>query len=110
MNHLVAFDEVELSQGHDAIALEGGLEGEIVVLEGLEPGETVGLACQRIDPPLLFERLWAETGYRTVIADLVADRGLEFAVERASVRGGAAPAHGLGLGSGLREMDAGLPY
>jgi len=31
----------------------------------------------------LFERLWAESGCRAVIADLVADRSFEFAVERA---------------------------
>lgn len=52
-------------------------------MSALERDETVGPACQRTGPPLLFERLWAESGYRTVIADLVADRGFEFAVERA---------------------------
>lgn len=51
-------------------------------MSALERGERVGLACQRIGPPLLFERLWSESGCRAVIADLVADRGFEFAVER----------------------------
>ncbi|MFQ5535767.1 MAG: IS1634 family transposase [Sphingomonadales bacterium] len=54
-----------------------------LVLSALERGETVGLACQRIGPPLLFERLWAKSGCAAVIADLAAGRGFEFALERA---------------------------
>ena len=41
------------------------------------------LACRRIGGPLLFERLWEQTGCRTVIQELLAGRGFEFAVERA---------------------------
>src|SRR5436190_22427825 len=41
------------------------------------------LACTRIGAPLLFGRLWEETGCRAVIEDLLAERRFEFAVERA---------------------------
>jgi Transposase DDE domain len=44
---------------------------------------TGALACRRIGGPLLFERLWEQTGCRTVIQELLAGRGFEFAVERA---------------------------
>jgi len=39
--------------------------------------------ARRIGPPLLFERLWAETGCRGVIEELAAARRFEFPVERA---------------------------
>ena len=41
------------------------------------------VACRRIGAPLLFERLWQESGCRTVVQDLLAGRRFEFAVERA---------------------------
>jgi transposase len=44
---------------------------------------TGALACRRIGGPLLFERLWEQTGCRAVIEALLAGRGFEFAVERA---------------------------
>jgi hypothetical protein len=40
-------------------------------------------AVRRIGPALVFERLWAETGCRAVIEDLVRERRHEFALERA---------------------------
>src|ERR671929_1402532 len=54
-----------------------------VVLSQLETGNPERLACTRIGAPLLFERLWEETGCRAVIEDLLAERRFEFAVERA---------------------------
>ena len=54
-----------------------------VVLSQLEAGNPAGLACKRIGAPLLFGRLWEETGCRAVIADLLAGRDFEFPVERA---------------------------
>src|SRR5215203_791312 len=54
-----------------------------VVLSQLEAGNPEGLACTRIGAPLLFGRLWEETGCRVVIEDLLSGRGFEFAVERA---------------------------
>jgi hypothetical protein len=40
-------------------------------------------AVRRIGPALVFERLWAETGCRTVIDDLASERKHGFALERA---------------------------
>ena len=54
-----------------------------VVLSQLEAGNPEGLACTRIGAPLLFGRLWEETGCKTVVEDLLAGRWFEFAVERA---------------------------
>jgi hypothetical protein len=54
-----------------------------VVLSQLETGNPERLACKRIGAPLLFGRLWEETGCRAVIEDLLSGRGFEFAVERA---------------------------
>jgi hypothetical protein len=45
--------------------------------------EGLGLHCQRIGGPLVFGRLWEETGCRTVLEDLLGERGFEFPVERA---------------------------
>jgi Transposase DDE domain len=54
-----------------------------VVLSQLEAGNPDGLACKRIGAPLLFGRLWEETGCRAVIEGLLAARSFEFPVERA---------------------------
>jgi len=48
-----------------------------------EGGGAEDLACQRIGPPLLFERLWRDTQCGDVLNGLLAGRGFEFAVERA---------------------------
>src|SRR3954453_4019859 len=55
----------------------------VVVLSQLEAGHPDGLVCKRIGAPLLFGRLWDETGCRAVIAGLLAGRSFEFSVERA---------------------------
>src|SRR3712207_1003388 len=54
-----------------------------VVLSQIETGNPERLACKRIGAPLLFGRLWEETGCRAVIEDLLSGRGCEFPVERA---------------------------
>jgi hypothetical protein len=46
-----------------------------IVLSALDGGQAPGLACTRIGPPLLFGRLWEESGCRAVIEDLVAACG-----------------------------------
>ena len=53
------------------------------VLSRLEAGDSAGLRCRRIGPPLLFGRLWEETGCRAVLEEKLAGRGFEFSVERA---------------------------
>src|SRR3954462_11875748 len=77
----------------EALAASGALERlassvaryaeRAVVLSQLETGNPERLACKRIGAPLLFGRLWEETGCRAVIEDLLCGRGFEFAVERA---------------------------
>ena len=54
-----------------------------VVLSQIEAGNPERLACKRIGAPLLFGRLWEETGCRAVVEDLLAGRAFEFPVERA---------------------------
>jgi hypothetical protein len=54
-----------------------------IVLSQLAAGNPDGLACKRIGAPLLFGRLWEETGCHTVLEELLATRGFEFSVERA---------------------------
>jgi hypothetical protein len=51
-----------------------------VSLSDMEAGR---IACSRIGAPLLFGRLWERLGIAAVLAELLADRGFEFAVERA---------------------------
>jgi hypothetical protein len=58
-----------------------------VVLSQLEAGNPDGLACKRIGAPLLFGRLWEDTGCRAVIEGLLAARSFEFPVERAVFAG-----------------------
>jgi len=77
----------------EALAASGALERlassvaryaeRAVVLSQLETGNPERLACKRIGAPLLFGRLWEETGCRAVIEDLLSGRAFEFPVERA---------------------------
>jgi hypothetical protein len=53
------------------------------VLSQLAAGNPDGLACRRIGAPLLFGRLWQESGVGPVLEALLADRSFEFPVERA---------------------------
>jgi hypothetical protein len=54
-----------------------------IVLSQLAAGNPDGLTCKRIGAPLLFGRLWEETGCHTVLEELLATRSFEFPVERA---------------------------
>lgn len=54
-----------------------------LILSLLEDGSLPELACWRIGPPLLFERLWQNTGCAAVLEELLAERAFEFPVERA---------------------------
>src|SRR5512143_1765704 len=51
-----------------------------MILSDMDAGR---IACTRIGGPLLFGRLWDRLGIPAVLADLLHDRGFEFAVERA---------------------------
>ena len=52
----------------------------VMILSDMAAGH---LACTRIGAPLLFGRLWQRLAIGDVLEDLLADRGFEFAVERA---------------------------
>jgi hypothetical protein len=54
-----------------------------MVLSAIEGGAAAEVTSRRIGAPLLFERLWQESGCRAVIEGLLAERQFEFAVERA---------------------------
>ena len=54
-----------------------------IVLSQLQAGDLDGLSCKRIGGPLLFGRLWQDTGCRAVIDDLLATRSFEYPLERA---------------------------
>ena len=54
-----------------------------VVLSQIEAGNPAGLACKRIGAPLLFGRLWEETGCQAVINHLLGSRAFGFFLERA---------------------------
>jgi hypothetical protein len=77
----------------DAVLADGSLERlassvaryaeRAVVLSELAAGHPDRLGCQRIGGPLLFGRLWEQTGCAAAIQELLAGRGFEFSVERA---------------------------
>jgi hypothetical protein len=54
-----------------------------IVLSQLAAGNPDGLACKRIGAPLLFGRLWEETGCRAVLEEMLAARSFGFPAERA---------------------------
>ena len=57
---------------------------QVMLLSALErDAEGLRLSTRRIGGPLLFERLWEQTGCQAVIRELLAGRDFEFAVERA---------------------------
>jgi hypothetical protein len=54
-----------------------------MILSLIEGGNAPDVTCRRVGAPLLFERLWLESGCRAVVEDLLRGRRFEFAVERA---------------------------
>ena len=53
-----------------------------MILSLIEGGAAPEVRCRRIGAPLLFERLWRDSGCRAVVAELLVGRRFEFAVER----------------------------
>jgi hypothetical protein len=78
-------EEVERSGDLDRLARSATrLAQRSMILSLLEEGGGAeDLVCQRIGPPLLFERLWRDTSCGEVLNELLAGRGFGFAVERA---------------------------
>jgi transposase len=76
----------------DQLAEDGQLEAlirsaarfseKMIVLTAHEKGETTTAAAMRIGPPLIFERLWQETGCKERIEELLEERKFGFNVER----------------------------
>jgi hypothetical protein len=54
-----------------------------LVLSAVRDGDGLVIDSRRLGPPLIFERLWRETGCQAVIEGLLAERQFEFPVERA---------------------------
>ena len=64
------------------VASVGRFAERAVVLQAIEHGDPA-LAIRRIGAPILFGRLWEETGCATVVKAHLVGRGFEFDVERA---------------------------
>ena len=77
-------EDIERNGDLDRLARSAArLAQRSVILSLLDQSETPVPTCQRIGPPLLFERLWRDTGCGAVLHELLAGRGFEFSVERA---------------------------
>jgi hypothetical protein len=77
-------DELEASGKLDALLRSGARICETAVLiSSLRAGTLDAVATRRIGAPLVFGRLWEETGCRKLIEDLARQRGFGFSIERA---------------------------
>ena len=77
-------DEVEASGLLDALVASAARHSRrSIVLSSFYRGELAELQRASIGADLVFGRLWQSTGYRDVIAALLAERGFDFDVERA---------------------------
>ena len=77
-------EALEASGKLDALLCSGARLCETAMLvSGLRAGTLDGATARRIGAPLVFGRLWQETGCQAVINDLLAERGFAFPVERA---------------------------
>ena len=77
-------DELEASGKLDVLLRSGARLCETAMLvSSLRQGTLDAVSTRRIGAPLVFGRLWQETGCRAVIEGLIGRRGFEFPVERA---------------------------
>jgi hypothetical protein len=77
-------DELEASGKLDVLLRSGARLCETAMLvSSLRQGTLDAVSTRRIGAPLVFGRLWEETGCRAVIEALIGRRGFEFPVERA---------------------------
>jgi hypothetical protein len=77
-------DQLQDSGQLDALLASGArLAQTLLLLTAHQNGQVPVVTTRRLGPPLVFERLWSETGCRDVLRELLADRHFEFAVERA---------------------------
>jgi hypothetical protein len=77
-------DHLQASGQLDALLTSGArFTQKILLLTAHHNGQVPVVTTRRIGPPLIFERLWQETGCHHVLRQLLADRRFECAVERA---------------------------
>ena len=77
-------DELEASGKLDVLLRSGARLCETAMLvSSLRQGTLDAVSTRRIGAPLVFGRLWEQTGCRAVIEGLIGRRGFEFPVERA---------------------------
>jgi Transposase DDE domain len=77
-------EEVERRGDLDRLVLSvARLAQRSMVLSLLDQGTLPELACHRIGPPLIFERLWRDTQCGAVLAELLAERDFDVPLERA---------------------------
>jgi hypothetical protein len=77
-------EEVERRGDLDRLVLSATrLAQRSMVLSLLEQGTLPDLACHRIGPPLIFERLWRDTQCSAVLTELLAERDFDVPLERA---------------------------
>src|ERR1700751_2835945 len=78
------FEELQASGQLERLVRSGGrFAAEAMGLRGGQAEAAVKVAVRRIEPALVFERLWEETGCRAVITALTGQRKHGFALERA---------------------------
>src|SRR5512132_572546 len=78
-----AEDWLEVGKLDQLLQSGARLSETTLVLSAVRDGEVLAVDSRRIGAPLIFERLWRETGRQAVIETLLADRKFEFPVERA---------------------------
>ncbi len=77
-------DELEADGKLDVLLRSGTrLCATAMLLSSLRDGTLEAASTKRIGGPLVFARLWEESGCRKVIEDVVGGRGFAFSVERA---------------------------
>jgi hypothetical protein len=77
-------DHLQASGQLDALLASGArFAQQALLLTAQANGQLPIVTTRRIGPPLIFERLWQQTGCQAVLAGLLAERRFEFAVERA---------------------------
>jgi hypothetical protein len=78
------FEELQASGQLERLVRSGArFATKAMVLSAASDEAAIKIAVRRIGPALVFERLWEETGCRTVITELAGKRKHGFALERA---------------------------
>jgi hypothetical protein len=77
-------DELQQSGQLDSLVRSSAkLSETLMVLDARARGEAPEVACARVGPSLIFERLWRETGCQEVVRSLGNQRNFSFAMDRA---------------------------